>query len=199
MIEPLPDAALVLETPRLRLAPLVMEDLDIALAVLCDPEVMRYVGHAMTPEAVVAHMTDAVKRGAGGRIGIWCARQKATGEKIGDGVLLPIPIEEDDTDWSQVVPEAYPRNRIEVGYLLRRSAWGQGYATEMCQCLLRFAFEQTTLDEIVACTDPGNAVSRRVLRKSGMRDCGTGRAYGEPVAWFEMTRAEWQAAQAPHQ
>jgi ribosomal-protein-alanine N-acetyltransferase len=189
----LPTCTLVLETARLRLRPITRADEDIAFKVLSDPEVMRYVSDPMTAQEVAAHMPDAVRRGAGGRIGIWCAEVKATGEKIGDGVLTPIPVEGEDTDWAQVVPDAYPDDRIEVGYLLKPSAWGQGYATEICKRLLQFAFDCTALDEVVACTDLDNAKSQHVLKKSGMRDCGTGRAYGEAVAWFEMTRAEWMA------
>ena len=194
MIRPLPPEALVLETPRLRLAPLTLADVDLATALLSDPRVMEYIAEPMTPEAVSEHMANATRRGAGGRLGIWCVRRKDTGEKIGDGVLLPVPIDGDDTDWSLLVPEAYPADQIEVGYLLVPSAWGQGFATEICARLLRFFFRHTTLPEVVATTDPENHRSQRVLRKCGMRPLGVRRAYGyDKVQWFEMTRAEWAA------
>ncbi|MDC0343690.1 GNAT family N-acetyltransferase [bacterium] len=193
MISPLPEKDLILETERLWLRPFGAEDEDIAQAVLCDPEVMKYVADPMTPEAVHEHMSHAVKRGAGGRIGIWAVTRKDTGQKIGDGVLTPIPIEGSDMDWSQVVPDAYPQDEIEVGYMLRPSAWGQGYATEICKRLLRFGFEKTALDKIVACTDLDNVKSQHVLTKAGMRGFGLGRAYGEAVSWFELTRSQWRA------
>lgn len=193
MLAPLTPDALVLETERLRLAPMNRADEDIARAVLCDPHVMRHVSETMTPEQVTEHMADATRRGAGGRIGIWCAMRRDTGEKIGDGVLLPVPIDEDDTDWSQVVPHAYPPGQIEVGYLLVPSAWGQGFATEICARLLRFAFEQTALAEVVATTDPNNLGSQRVLTKCGMRSLGRKRAYGyDDVSWFRIGRPEWK-------
>lgn len=203
MIAPLPPEALVLQTPRLWLRPMTRADEDIAARLLCDPKVMRYVTEVpMTAHEVAEHMQDAVKRGAGGRIGIWCVTRKDTGEKIGDGVLIPMPIDEDDTDWSQVVPDAYPTDRIEVGYLLKPDAWGQGFATEICARLLRFAFEETTLAEVVASTDPDNAKSHRVLQKCGMRPLGLRRAYGSDDFCFEIAREQWlawQRAQAPHQ
>lgn len=185
--------ALVLETDRLRLVPSTAQDLDIAQAVLCDPRVTYYVlDEPMTPEAVVMDMVNAVKRGAGGRIGIWVARRKDTGAKIGTCILLPVPIDEGDTDWSLVVPGAYPPGQIEVGYLLIPAAWGQGFATEICARLLRFAFEQTSLPEVVATTDPENARSQHVLQKCGMRPLGPKRAYGyDNVSWFEITREDW--------
>ena len=177
MIAPLPHDALVLETERLRLTPFSFADEDIARAVLCDPRVMRYVADAMTAEEVTEMMPDATRRGAGGRIGMWCATRKDSGAKIGDGVLMPLPIDDHESDWSQLAVDAYPANQIEVGYLLVPSAWGQGFATEICTRLLRFAFEQTVLPEVVAVTDPDNAKSQRVLTKCGMRPLGLRRAW----------------------
>ncbi len=191
MIDTLPPGTLVLETQRLRLRPFTLSDEDLARALLCDPQVMRFVTDPLTPAEVAAHMPNAVRRGAGGRIGIWAVEEKATGAKIADGVLTPIPIDSTEPDWDQVVPDAYPTDLIEVGYLLTPSAWGKGYATEICARLLRFAFEMTALELVVACTDLKNLNSQKVLRKCGMRDCGTGRAYAETVAWFEITREDW--------
>lgn len=193
MMDALAHRALVLDTPRLRLRPYTSDDLDIACAVLCDPVVTRHVCDPMTPAEVAETLPRFLRRGAGGRIGMWCAEMRASGEKIGDGILAPIPVEASETDWDGIVPEAYPDGPVEVGYMLRQSAWGQGYATEICARLLRFAFEMTTLPEVVACLDPDNAASRRVLLKCGMRDCGPARAYGETVPWFRLTRAEWLA------
>lgn len=194
MIAPLPPGALVLETPRLRLRPFTLSDEGLARALLCDPQVMRFVTDPMTPGEVRTHMPNAIRRGAGGRIGIWAAEEKATGAAIGDGVLTPLPIDGNEPDWAQVVPDAYPADPVEVGYLLVPSAWGKGYATEICARLLRFAFEMTDLPRIVAVTDPGNRASQKVLAKCGMLSLGPGRAYGEEaVAWFEMSRADWAA------
>ena len=192
MIAALPDHALVLETERLRLRPFSMADTDLAVDLLTDPKVMHYVDDIMTAEEARSMMPLITRRGAGGRIGYWTAELKSTGEKIGDGELTPIPMgERTKTDWSQVVPNAYPTDPVEVGYLLKPAFWGQGFASELCARLLRFAFEQTALDRVVACTDPDNRASQNVLRKSGLRHIGTRRAYAEDVPFFEITRVEW--------
>lgn len=192
MIAPLAPEDLVLETQRLRLRPWSAEDEGLCLALLCDPAVMRFVGGALSEAEARAHMPNALRRGAGGRLGVWSVQDCATGEKIGDGVLTPIPIATEETDWSHLVPDAYPEGDIEVGYLLKPGAWGKGYATEICARLLRFAFQQTALVRVVACTDPQNHPSQQVLLKCGMRDCGPARAYGEMVPWFEMSRVDWE-------
>ena len=102
-----------------------------------------------------------------------------------------MPIEEDDTDWSLLQEDRYPDADIEVGYILKRSAWGNGYATEACRRLVQFAFEQTELNEIVAVTDSLNAVSQKVLRKCGLRDEGSRRAYATECPAFRISRPQW--------
>lgn len=194
MITPLSDEALILDTDRLRLTPFSSEDADIARRLLGDPKVMRYVADPLTRDEVEDHMANAIRRGAGGRIGIWCVSRKDTGEKIGDCVLTPLPIDSGDIDWEQVTPDSYPHDEIEIGYLLVPEVWGQGFATELCARLLRFAFEQTALRRVVAVTDRGNANSQHVLQKCGLRPTGPRRAYAEDdCSGFEIMREEWAA------
>jgi ribosomal-protein-alanine N-acetyltransferase len=187
---------LELETDRLFLRPLVQDDWEMALETFMDPEVMKFVADVSSEEALAEEMKAAIRRGAGGRIGVWCVLQRETGEKLGTAILLPLPIEEDDTDWSLLQEDQYPDAEIEVGYILKRSAWGSGYATEACRRLVQFAFEETELGEIVAVTDPRNAASQKVLRKCGLRDEGLRRAYTEECSAFRINRKQWLELQA---
>jgi len=187
---------LELETDRLFLRPLTRGDWNLALEMFTDPEVMKFVADVSSEEALAAEMKAFIRRGAGGRVGVWCVLQRETGEKLGTAVLLPLPIEESDTDWSLLQEDRYPDADIEVGYMLRRSAWGKGYATEACRRLVQFAFEETELDEIVAVTDPRNAVSQKVLRKCGLRAEGLRRAYADECSAFRMSRQQWLELQA---
>ncbi|MGR3313852.1 GNAT family N-acetyltransferase [Roseovarius indicus] len=191
---PLSRAELVLETPRLILRPLADDAADLALSIrlFTDPEVVRYVCDVFPEEELAEEMPTITRRGAGGRIGIWTVTRKDTGEKIGSSILLPLPVEVDDTDWSLVVPERYPDAEIEVGYMLVPEAWGQGFATEACNRVLEFAFKKTTLDEVKATTDPGNVASQHVLTKCGLRHQGMRRAYACDCLGFSVTRAEWE-------
>ena len=188
---------LELLTDRLLLRPLVHDDLDLALEMFTDPEVVRYVGAVPdTVDGIQAEMHNAVKRCGGGCIGIWCVIERETSEKIGTGVLLPMPIDEDDTNWDLVQGPDIPDCDIEVGYILKRSAWGKGYATEICTRLLTFAFEQTPLEYVVACIDDDNHNSRHVLIKCGLRSEGRRRAYGAQSLCFRITREQWVAQNA---
>ena len=56
-----------------------------------------------------------------------------------------------------------------IGYCLRRSAWGKGYATEAARALLDFGFGELGLHRIAAVCDPANLPSVRVLEKIGMK------------------------------
>jgi ribosomal-protein-alanine N-acetyltransferase len=186
---------LELFTERLRLTPLVDDDLDIAVEMYTDPEVVKYVCEALTEAEVRQEMPDSVKRGGNGGIGIWCISDRKSGEKLGDTYLLPMPIDEEDTDFSLVVMGQMPDADIEIGYFLKRSTWGRGYATEVCKRMLEFAFEELPLNEVVASVEEENLVSRKVLEKSGLLDCGRTRSYGKESPIYRITRDEWNALQ----
>ena len=182
---------LTLITERLCLRPLVLDDLDLATEMFTDPEVVRYVCDLLTPEQIAENIHNEIKRCGGGCIGIWCVVERRTSEKIGTGVLLPLPIDEEDTNWDLVHGPNIPDCAIEVGFILKRSAWGKGYATEICKRLLTFAFEETSLMDIVACTDIDNIRSQQVLRKCGLKEEGIQRAYAQEAPFFRITRADW--------
>lgn len=54
---------------------------------------------------------------------------------------------------------------VSLGYRLRASAWGRGYATEGARALVRRAFTELGVSQIVATTMAVNTASRRVLER----------------------------------
>ena len=184
---------LTLYTERLILSPFSTDELDMALAMFTDPEVLRFAGGAMQDDEIRAQMDNWTRRGGGGCIGIWCISESVSGGKLGSVALLPMPVDEKDTDYSLVVPDRMPDGDIEVGYFLKRSAWGKGFATEACRRIVRFAFEDSPLTEIVATFEEGNDASRSVLEKVGFKNHGTRRCYGENGVDYRINRADWLA------
>ncbi len=182
---------LELHTERLLLTPLAPTDLDLALELWTDPEVVEYVCDVMTEAEIRQEMPDSTRRGGNGGIGIWCIADRKTREKLGSTYLLPVPIDEDDTDFSLVVMGQMPDAEIEIGFFLKRSAWGRGYATEVCKRLLQFAFQEVSLNEVVASVDEDNFASKKVLEKSGLLDRGRTRCYGKDSPIYRITRDEW--------
>jgi RimJ/RimL family protein N-acetyltransferase len=58
---------------------------------------------------------------------------------------------------------------VEIGWRLAREAWGRGFATEAARRVVRFAFDELGLGELVATTSAGNRRSRAVMERLGMR------------------------------
>jgi RimJ/RimL family protein N-acetyltransferase len=188
---------LLLESKRLLLKPLAEEDVDICLTLFTDARVVQH-AIGMTSEAEIrSQMSNWSRRGGNGCVGIWCITDKASGEKLGTGALLPMPIEDDNTDFSLLLPGTMPDADIEIGYFLKPSAWGRGYATEAACRLLEFAFQDSPLQEIVATFDEKNIASRIVLEKAGFRDRGTRHCYGEESMDFRISRDEWLSQLQP--
>ena len=186
---------LEIHTERLLLTPLALTDIDLCLEVWTDPEVVEFICDLPTEALIRQEMPDAIKRGGNGGIGIWCISDRRSCEKLGETYLLPLPVEEEDTDFSLVVMGQMPDAEIEIGDFFKQSAWGSGYATEVCKRLLQFAFQEVALNEVVASVDENNEASKRVLEKSGLLDCGRARCYGKDSPIYRITRDEWVKSQ----
>lgn len=176
-----------LETDRLLLRPFVAEDLDHLVELDADPEVMTYLtGGKPTPrEAYVESLPGMMAgRGALDRW-IWAAVERAGGDFIGWFSLRPDPARGSD--------------EAELGYRLRRAAWGQGYATEGAARMVEAAFAELGLQRVFALTMTVNLASRRVMEKVGLTHVRTFfEDWPEPIAGSEhgdveyaLTRAEW--------
>lgn len=62
---------------------------------------------------------------------------------------------------------------VDIGWRLKKSAWGKGYATEAARACLEFAFGAAGLDEVYAMCTNSNAASEAVMRKIEMEKVGT--------------------------
>lgn len=185
--------SIFLETPRLTLRRFTEADEDDLVALHGDPEVMRYItGERPTPRAEIRDRILPVLLGYYQRFegfGYWVAEHRATGTFLGWFLFRPRR------------PE--PREgEIELGYRLRRSAWGQGYATEGSVALIRKGFTELGVERVVAETMAVNHGSRRVMEKAGLTlvrtfhrdglDDVDGAEHG--LVEYALTRAEWQSA-----
>lgn len=62
---------------------------------------------------------------------------------------------------------------VDIGWRLKRSAWGQGYATEGAKACLDAAFSKFNVSEVLAFATDTNLPSQKVMKKIGMNDIGT--------------------------
>jgi len=85
----------------------------------------------------------------------------------------------------------------DLGYMLARDAWGQGYATEAARATVDAGFEQLGLERIFATCDVDNAASAHVLEKAGLRCEALLESHKEAKGrWWDsylyaIVRSEW--------
>ena len=157
-------ARVLLETRRLLLCTWSEEDAEVLLALSRDPEVMRWFPALATPEQVEQLVTRHRAELAAGRPGLYAVRTRAA-EPGGSRCLGFVGL---------AVPRFDPPFRatdpcVEIGWRLRRDAWGHGYASEAAREALRHGFETLGLEEVVSFTAVANEPSRAVMRRIGMR------------------------------
>lgn len=114
--------------------------------------------------------------------GLFAAEEIATGELIG-WVGLAVPA---------FLPEIMPT--VEIGWRLRRSSWGRGYATEAAREVLAFAFDEAGLERVVSVCHVDNHASTRVMAKLGMTFDRTTHvpAHGQPVQVMSLSLEEYR-------
>ncbi|MGH2382199.1 MAG: GNAT family N-acetyltransferase [Candidatus Limnocylindria bacterium] len=145
-----------LETDRLILRRFTDTDADSLVSLDADPEVTRFItgGVPEFDEAMLRAWLAQYERWPA--YGTFAAIEKATGEFIGWFHLRPA------TDHGGA-------DEPELGYRLRRSSWGKGYATEGSRALVDKAFRDLGASRVFAETMAVNIGSRRVMEKAGLR------------------------------
>jgi RimJ/RimL family protein N-acetyltransferase len=155
-----------LVTERLVLRPWTADDAGAALTSYGDAEVARWLAPAMDrlgdEEAmrVVLQQWIAEDERMLTPAGRWAIELRKDGSLIGGATLLPLP----------------PDDEYEIGWQLRRDAWGHGYATETGRALAERAFEQG-LEQVIAVVRSANTRAVATVRRIGMEWTGETEKY----------------------
>lgn len=147
---------LVLPTARLLLRPLVPADAPAVYAMHADPVTLRYWSTPPWSEPALADeliARDLAAMAAGDYIRLGLERQ-ADGRLIGLCTLFAFYL---------------PSRRCEIGYILARDCWGQGYMHEALRTLLDYGFGVLALNRVEADIDPRNDGSQRTLDRLGFQ------------------------------
>ncbi len=159
-----------LETERMIIRRMTCADSDAISLTISDPDVMyAWERTFSTDEEIGGWIERQMKRYETDGVGYFLAQNKATGEVIGQMGLL----------WSDV---DYKRC-LEVGYIVRKSCWGMGYATEGAKALIEWAINHINVDQVIATIRPENAPSIKVAAHLGMQCIG---AYSKVAYGKEM-------------
>lgn len=140
------------EAERLSVRPKTAADAESFHAVYGDDEVTRFSGGSFTTlerscDFVASHMRQRDVHG----FSMWALVHRGTPTLLGDVGFL-----------------AY-EDGVEIGWHLRRNAWGRGYATEAARAGLVYGFDRLKFTRVSAFTESANAASLRVIEKVGMR------------------------------
>ena len=167
---------IILETKRLLLRHLVMDDLDALFALYRDDEIRHYF-----PEGTLTYeeTKEELEWFLNGHpfhpeLGLWATIYKETGQFIGRCGLLP---------WT--IDGCY---EVEVAYLLDKKYWGQGLATEAAQALVQYGFEHLGLPRLICLIERENQASIRVATKIGMRFEKEGEDEKGPFLLYAMNK-----------
>lgn len=183
-------AEVFLTSQRLVLRRFTPDDVDLLVELDSDPAVMHFInGGRPTPRAeiedeVLPHFLTFYDSSP--RYGFWAAVSRESGGFLG---------------WFHFRPgKGMGPDEPELGYRLRRDAWGQGYATEGSRALIATGFRDHGVQRVYAHTMTVNVASRRVMEKSGLRFI---RTFWEP--WpdkipgdeegdveYALLRSEWE-------
>jgi RimJ/RimL family protein N-acetyltransferase len=179
-----------LETERLLLREFTADDLQLAIELDSDPEVMHFINNGAPVD--VDEVAENLEWWLGyydrfDGYGFWAAIEKQTGAFLG---------------WFHFRPgEGAGPLEPELGYRLHRGAWGKGYASEGSRALIDNGFLHHDVERVNATTMAINIGSRRVMEKAGLRYVRTFdsewpvRIPGDEEGDVEyaITRAEWEA------
>ena len=184
-----------LTTPRLELRRFTADDVDLLVDLDSDPDVMHFItGGRPTPREEIE--TDVLPHYLGwhersDRYGFWAAVERETGEFLG---------------WFHFRPErGAPDDEPELGYRLRKAAWGKGYAAEGARALVNAGFAEHGVHRVVAQTMAVHTASRRVMEKAGLRLVRTfHQPWPDPIPGDEhgdveyaLTLEQWQESGRP--
>jgi len=175
----------MLETERLFLRPLTLDDTDFVFRHFSDPLVARYLldePPVASPEEARAIIRFYLEPEGKNR-NRWGVLRKADQRLIGTCGFHK---------WDKA------HRRVEIGYDLSPDCWGQGYMTEALRAAIDNAFTRMNLYRIDALVHVENTGSNRILQKLGFRLEGVLRGY---FCWqdtfhdhnfFGLLRDEWR-------
>ena len=146
---------LQLESKRTLLRRLKLSDFENMRKLESDLEIMKFTRPrlAQTPQQTQIRLEKLIaKELEYGDFGVWVAETKQGSEFVGWFMLLP-------------TKDEYP----ELGFMIVKKYWGQGFAPEVCEALIHYGFETLEVPGVAAMTNIDNFRSIRVLEKVGFK------------------------------
>lgn len=145
----------IIETDRLFLRELTLDDKSELAKVLSDKESMKYYDHPFSKEEVEKWIKWNIENYKNYNHGLWAVILKENYEFLGDCGITMQNIENE--------------NLPEIGYHIKKEYQNRGFATEAAKACKMYAFDKLQKNEIYTYTTTDNLPSRRVAEKNGMK------------------------------
>ena len=174
-----------LETERLILRKLTLDDLEDVYAYSSDEKVTRFLrwGPHTAVGQTESYIREVQQEYQEGRDGPWGIEHRASSRVVGAIHLMDIRVR---------------HRRAEIGFLLSKAYWRRGLMVEALQRVLKYAFEDVGLNRIGAFCLADNLAGMRVLEKAGMLKEGMLREYAfqKGALWdfyvYSILRCDWE-------
>jgi RimJ/RimL family protein N-acetyltransferase len=165
---------IALETERLIMRMFREEDFEAYAKICADPDVMRYLGEGkpLTRGEAWRQMAMILGHWQLKGYGFWAVEERATGQLIGR--------------IGHFNPDGWPG--FELGWVLGRTYWGRGYATEGARRALDYALTEMGREHVISLIYPANAASIRVAERIGETLEGRTQLFGHEVLVYGIRR-----------
>jgi RimJ/RimL family protein N-acetyltransferase len=170
----------VIETERLHLRRMMIGDVDQLVALNAHPEVSRFIG-SLDRERAIERLRSNERQWEQRGYGLLAILDRESGRFLGRSGLQY---------WPQF-------DETEVGWVLRPSVWGRGYATEAARACLAWGLRDIGLPYLTAMIRPDNERSIEVARRLGMKPARADDLGGLAVVVHVLRRDEWRVSGQP--
>jgi RimJ/RimL family protein N-acetyltransferase len=153
-------------------------DLEAYARMTGDAESMRYIGDGkpLSRNDAWRSLSYLLGHWEMRGFGLWAAEEKESGALVGRIGLYQ--------------PEGWPG--LEVGWLVDRERWGEGFATEGGRAALQWAFERLRPERVLSLIVPPNTASIRVAEKLGEHFVEQIVLNEKDVCVYAIDAAEWK-------
>jgi len=166
----------LIETERLLLRKVTLDDKEELFKLHSDPEVQKYTGEPVVTtieeieKSILSRISDYEKYGFG-RLAVI---HKTTNNLIGWAGLAYLP----------------EFDKVDLGYRFKKEFWGKGYATEASRAILDYGFNRLDLNLIIAIAIVEHTNSINVMKKIGMKydKHAPYEAGGKDAIWYQIDK-----------
>ncbi|TWU20837.1 GNAT family N-acetyltransferase [Bythopirellula polymerisocia] len=147
--------AYFLTTDRLGFRVMAPADLDFLAEMLSDSETMRFYPNLLDRKGAVEWLEKGLSRQHRDGYSFWLVEDQGTGIPIGQVGLLNQEVE--------------GKIEAEIGYMLHRQYWRQGFASEAASAVRDYAFHALGKKRVISLVRPINIPSQRVALSYGAK------------------------------